>query len=167
MSDWVLHIAGLAKGRFTGVLKGYGPGAPAPRLGLWVRGERRGEVRVGAPGEDGARAVEAALPADLMSDGVVVVTFAEAADAAPLARYAIAAGAALERDLAAEVATLRAELELLKAVVRRELADGVITRVERGLILAEALEHVDARLDEGRAQRTEDRIGGATGDDGT
>jgi hypothetical protein len=65
--------------------------------------------------------VRVALPATLIGDRVAVVVLqqGEGAQAHDLARVSVAAGQALLDDLAADVAALRAEMELLKSVVRQ------------------------------------------------
>ena len=60
---------------------------------------------------------------------------------------ALAAGAALAGDIAAEVESLRAEMDQLKRAFRQALAGGVISRDERPMIVAEALVQVDHLLE--------------------
>ena len=77
------------------------------------------------------------------------------------ARLPIASGAALASDLAAEVASLRAELDQLKRAFRAEIAGGVIRRDERPMIVAEALTQVDHLLEmRDRADRRQDALKG-------
>lgn len=57
------------------------------------------------------------IPVGLLSEGVQVFLLCEGDE--PVGRFTILAGAVLDDDLRAEVALLRAELDLLKQVVRR------------------------------------------------
>ena len=96
-------------------------GAEPPALELRHRGAPLPEVTVSAlNGQDWQ--VSAPLPASLLSDGVQSLHLTTAEGAQVLHGLAIAAGAALEGDLAAEVALLRDELEIVKAALRRLVA---------------------------------------------
>ena len=88
----------------------------------------------------------ATVPGGLLADGVMVVEF-RLADGSALARYPLAAGAALAGDIAAEVESLRAEMDQLKRAFRQAMAGGVISRDERPMIVAEALVQVDHLLE--------------------
>ncbi|MEL6600534.1 MAG: hypothetical protein AAGK98_19640 [Pseudomonadota bacterium] len=62
---------------------------------------------------------EAPLPVEALSDGVSTVVLRELGTENPLGRLPIAAGAVVEADVSGELAVLRAELDLLKRVVRQ------------------------------------------------
>lgn len=71
------------------------------------------------PMEAGAIRLELALPADIVNDGVQVFLVGFQGDGAALGRFVLFAGQPAEGDSVAEIALLRAELELLKAAFRR------------------------------------------------
>ncbi|ROT97736.1 hypothetical protein [Histidinibacterium lentulum] len=63
------------------------------------------------------------IPSEVLSDGVQTVLFSDAATGARLASVAILAGDALTEDIRAEVALLRAELDMLKRAFRRHCTE--------------------------------------------
>ncbi|MFN3262725.1 MAG: hypothetical protein ACE37J_19435 [Pikeienuella sp.] len=153
----------FSAGRFRGEVIAAGEG-PAPEIALRLRGEvlARGSL---APKGPGRWSLDVHAPAAAFGEGVAVLEFA-AADGSRLAAYPLAAGAALEGDLVAEVASLRAELDLLKQAFREAMAGGVLTRSERPLIVAEALAEVDALLEmRDRAERSAIRAAAAAEDE--
>ncbi len=120
-------------------------GRSAPGVTLRLRGETIGEAALTPEGE-GRYQLSAPLDPAVLSDGVAVLELA-LGDGSVAGRLPIAAGAALAGDLAAEVASLRAELDQLKRTFRAEIAGGVIRRDERPMIVAEALTQVDHLLE--------------------
>lgn len=68
----------------------------------------------------GAWRLEVPIPADLLNDGVQTFIIRNRADGARLGSFTVIAGTALDEDIRAEIGTLRAELDLLKRVVRRQ-----------------------------------------------
>ncbi|WP_227285660.1 MULTISPECIES: hypothetical protein [Paracoccaceae] len=63
------------------------------------------------------------LPGAVLSDGVQVVSLRSAADGEVLDRITLMAGTPLDEDLRAEIALLRAELDLLKRAFRRHCTE--------------------------------------------
>lgn len=63
------------------------------------------------------------LPAALMTDGVQSVFITDIADGRRLAAFSVAAGTPLQHDMRAEIALLRAELDMLKRAFRRHCTD--------------------------------------------
>ena len=116
---------GVWRGRLTG------PDQPPARVLLIQHGEVLAEARLTPDGERAWR-VEVALPGSVLSDGVQTLLLkavpeaveGDATDAGrTLARLSLMAGRPLDEDMAAEVAALRAELELVKRELRRLAAD--------------------------------------------
>lgn len=107
---WTALVGPLAGGGAPPDLTALHDGAALPGLAITAEAAQPGFWRMRLP-----------LPAELIGDRVAVVLLrlGEGAAAQDLGRVSIAAGQALIDDLAAEVAALRAEMELLKAVVRR------------------------------------------------
>lgn len=139
-----LEISRLRAGEFTGRLHVHHDGA-APDIRLCIRGRDIGGATLTATGA-GRYDVTAMLPSAALDDGVSMVEFA-LPNGEVLTRYPLSAGAALAGDLAAEVASLRAEMDQLKSAFRGAMAGGVITRDERPMIIAEALTQVDNILE--------------------
>lgn len=155
MSDHVrLDDLRFQSGVFTALVTVKGGGEP--KIDLTVRGEAVAEARLDAGG-DGAFRMTATVPARIFGDGVATVSFT-LADGAVIARYPVAAGSALLGDLAADVASLRVEVDQLKSALREALGGGVLRRDERSMIVAEALAQVDDLLEmRDRAERAHQR----------
>lgn len=112
---------GLWRGRLTADT------APG-RLVLTHHGEIVAEARL-SPDGDNRWLVETTLPGEVLTDGVqtLVLVSDGGAEGAPvlsgdgktLARLSVMAGRPLDDDLLAELAALRAELELVKRELRR------------------------------------------------
>ncbi|RED14067.1 hypothetical protein [Pontivivens insulae] len=74
-----------------------------------------------APEQDKSLIFEADLPADTFSDGFGVLALRRVGEAEPLATLPFFVGDALTESLPGEVAMLRAELDLIKSVLRQRL----------------------------------------------
>ncbi|MBU2956316.1 hypothetical protein Q4511_03575 [Paracoccus sp. 1_MG-2023] len=126
MTSFTSH--GLRGGLWRGRLRAQDePG----RVILVHAGEVAAEARLTADGA-GAWLVEVDLPGHVLSEGVHTLllktdpaTAGDAANAAGevLARLPLVAGSPLDEDLLAELASLRAELELCKRELRRFAAE--------------------------------------------
>ncbi|MBJ3761669.1 hypothetical protein ILP92_02745 [Maribius pontilimi] len=66
---------------------------------------------------------EIPVPVAMLGEGVQTLVLTTADDGTPVASISVAAGTALSQDMAAEVALLRAELDLLKRAFRTHCAD--------------------------------------------
>ncbi|UFS65334.1 hypothetical protein LO749_01860 [Paracoccus denitrificans] len=119
---------GLKGGIWQGVLH---RDAPPGRLVLVHMGSRLAEARVN-PEPEGGWAVDVAIPAERLSDGVQSFLLLEdgGAEGEPphpgarhLASLTLVAGALLDGDLHAELSLMRSELELLKKELRRLAAE--------------------------------------------
>ena len=108
---------GLAAGVWEAELRVDGE----PEVSVTCRGEALAGVQV-ASGSGGAWQVRVPVPAEVISDGVQ--SFVVEVNGAVAGHFDILAGNALAGDLRAEVALLRAELDLLKAAFRRHCAEG-------------------------------------------
>lgn len=118
---WTLQRTDLNGGAYMGVLEG--AGAP-PVLELVHDGAVVTTADVTQiEGTTGQWQVRVALPLSLLSDGVQVAVIRTAGGDDILDRIAVFAGAEVDDDLRAEVQVLRAELDMLKAAVRRQARD--------------------------------------------
>nr|WP_111300242.1 hypothetical protein [Paracoccus saliphilus] len=122
---------GLTGGVWRGRLQGLAM-RPA-RVVLTHHGEVVAEAQIEPDGE-GAWLLEVDLPGDVLSDGLQTLLLrtdpgASGEDLQPggevLARLPLMAGEPLAEDLAAELAALRAELELVKRELRRFASGGM------------------------------------------
>ena len=107
----------LRNGIWTGQLEG---AVDAPNVIATYQGVEIADISV-TPLADGLWSLKLPLPLEMLSDGVhswvnSLMTGEKIGD------FTVIAGEILAGDLQAEIAQLRAELDLLKTVVRRELA---------------------------------------------
>lgn len=120
MAEMVLTKMRLAGGVWEGLLSGRTDTPPALRI-------RHHDQLVGEaqtePAENGWF-VRFRLPVERLSDGVQTFVIEDAATGTPLARETVVAGDTSGHDLDAEVALLRAELDMLKRAFRRHCAEG-------------------------------------------
>ena len=119
MSDWTLTKTRLAGGVWEGVLSGGTPGAAPPRIEVTHLQERlEGVEVVVCPGTE-ERVLRVPVPADRIADGVQTFLIRDGESGEVLDSFALLAGEALSQDIRAEMALLRAELDLLKQAFRR------------------------------------------------
>jgi hypothetical protein len=65
------------------------------------------------------------LPAEVIGEGIQIITLRSTATGAVLDRITLMAGAALDEDIRLEIALLRDELEMLKRAFRRHVSETV------------------------------------------
>lgn len=115
----------LAEGVWEGLLST--GGKALPRLLLRHRDDLLGEpetLEADAPtGEARRWLVRFRLPTERLSDGVQTFVIEDASTGEALAHETIFAGEMLDDDIRAEVALLRAELDLLKRAFRRHCSE--------------------------------------------
>lgn len=107
----------IRRGLCAGRLVGAAETAPVLRLEAGDVSMPAAQVSRGAEGWQ----FEVQLPAELLSEGVQSVLILNADTEAQIGQITLSLGEALADDLRADVAQLRAELDLLKAAFRREL----------------------------------------------
>jgi hypothetical protein len=117
-NDMTLIATRIVAGVWEGVLTG--SGAEAPALDVTHLGRALEGVQVLPGAVNGAYAVRVPIPVEALSDGVQ--TFLIRAGGETLAHFTVIAGVPMEADLRAEIDLLRAELDMLKRVVRRHFA---------------------------------------------
>jgi hypothetical protein len=110
----------IAQGVWEGVLTGAGAEPPAVEA---LHQERRleGLALTPLPGQAGAYALRLPLPAEILAEGVQTVLFRAGGEV--LAQVTLIVGPTVDEDLRAEIALLRAELDLLKRAFQRHCAD--------------------------------------------
>lgn len=105
----------------AGVWHGLVRADAAPQLEVLHQGGALAGVQVEPAGRDWA--VTAPIPAGALNEGVQAF-LVRGADGEVIASFAVSAGEALGGDPVAEIALLRAELDLLKAAFRRHCRGG-------------------------------------------
>ncbi|MEM7056674.1 MAG: hypothetical protein AAF557_03735 [Pseudomonadota bacterium] len=138
LSGWSLRLDGLHRGTIRGTLTSASGASEPPEVEICVNGEvvGRADIQTGPSGFK----VSAPLPAEALGDGVTTVVFRLVNDKSVLGRYPVLAGSALDGDIVADVARLKAEVEALKAAFLAEAHTPKLRAVERDLIVAEAVE---------------------------
>ncbi|MEM8578077.1 MAG: hypothetical protein AAGF60_09525 [Pseudomonadota bacterium] len=119
MSEVTLTPLGIKGGVWSGLLSGDVVGVPQVKAHHAQR-EVEG-VKVTERGADGWL-IQVPIPADTIADGVqtYVLTLADGTD---LGSFALLAGEGLGHDIRAEMALLRAELDMLKRAFRRHCTE--------------------------------------------
>jgi hypothetical protein len=110
-------LAGVWEGLLTA------PEGASPRLAVTHLGQAIEGVAL-SPHTGGQWSVRIPVPPDTISDGVQTFVIADADTGATLASFTLIAGEPLAEDLRAEIALLRAELDMLKQAFRRHAAQG-------------------------------------------
>lgn len=109
----------IAGGVWEGALSG--AGAEAPAITALHAGRAVEGVEV-VPGQAGQFAVRVPIPAWALNEGVQ--TFVVQAGGETLATFTLVAGQPLDEDIRAELALIRAELDLLKRAFQRHVREG-------------------------------------------
>lgn len=121
MTDVILTPTRFQAGHWEGELRRADDnGEDAPDLIALHQGEEVAGLDVVAkPGELGVWNVRFAVPVEKLNDGVQTFLFCLRDSAETLADCVILTGRPLDQDIRAEIALLRAELDLMKTVLRR------------------------------------------------
>ena len=116
----------LQEGRWEGLLRMPSAGADTPPPSLEITHLEQTLEHALSPieGETGAWMLSIELPVRIISDGLQVVLIRDPESGETLGSIAILAEDPLVPDLRAEVALMRAELDMLKRVLRRQGRDG-------------------------------------------
>ncbi len=129
MSEMSIGNARLREGVWQAVLVAPEGATSVPEVEVIHLGKPLDNVRLHAdPEMASVWTLTVPVPVELLSDGVQTFLVKEKGSNDTLARFAISAGVPLEQDVMAEMALLRAELDLLKQAFRRHHADAVNAR---------------------------------------
>lgn len=121
MPELSLLQSRIANGRWHGVILA---GADAPDVEVMHLEAALPELNIAALGEGSGRwQVSVAIPADLLSDGVLTFVVRSRRTGVKLGAFSIVAGLPVEDDIRAEIDLLRAELDLLKKAFRRHCVE--------------------------------------------
>lgn len=115
--------SGLTDGVWTCTLGWDAQAAEPPALHASHNGTQINSLAVSPGPNAGEWSVEVTLPMAVLSDGVQSVLLADGQTMTPITNLTLLAGEMLDEDLRAEIALLRAELDLLKRAFRRHATD--------------------------------------------
>lgn len=124
MPDLSLTKLRFQNGLWEGVLRAGDSTASRPEIAVSLDGVPVSGVVLADTSEAGRWVLEVPVPRDAVGDCVQVFLIQEARDTRVLASFAVMGGEALDEDLRAEVALLRAELDMLKRAFRRHCREG-------------------------------------------
>lgn len=118
MADWTLAKLGFRAGVWEGRIAAPSKSAARPEIEVQAMGAPvpAAEAR---PDGKGAWLLVVPIPAEALGDGIATFLVFDKASGTTLASFAIAAGEPADDDLRAELALLRAELDMLKKAFRR------------------------------------------------
>jgi len=125
MKDYTLTRTAIRAGQYKGVLTTRARVEGTPELELVYLGSSVARVQVTPDaGRDRQWNVKVAIPPSSINEGVQTYLLRLVEGGEVLDSFAIATGTVLEGDFGAEIALLRAELELLKKAFRNHCAQG-------------------------------------------
>lgn len=124
MADFSLARTRIHAGIWEGVLTRETDQDVQPEVVVMHGQERVRSHSLGPdPKQPGRWHLRIAIPPDRISDGIQVFLITEAKTGALLGQFAILSGEVVEDDVRAEVALLRAELDMVKSALRRHLRE--------------------------------------------
>lgn len=121
MDELQLTRTRIIEGVWEGVLTG---AQQAPQIAVSHLGQPvEGATVMPDPGQPGQFFVRVPVPVELLSEGTQTFVISDAATEARLASFTIVMGQPLDEDIRAEMALLRAELDMLKRAFRRHCVE--------------------------------------------
>ncbi len=123
MSAFELSKTRLFEGVWEGVLTAIDENTEQPDLGVTHLDKPLGELRLKETGEPNQWSVRVPIPIELIGDGAQTFLIFDRDTGKTLDSFTIIAGDAVSDDIRAEVALLRAELDMVKRAFRRHCAE--------------------------------------------
>lgn len=123
MSAFELSKTRLFEGVWEGLLTAIDENGTKPDLGVTHLEKPLGELLLKETGEPNQWAVRIPIPVDLIGDGAQTFLIFDKDTGETLDSFTIIAGEAVSDDIRAEVALLRAELDLVKRAFRRHCVE--------------------------------------------
>ncbi len=123
MSAFELSKTRLFEGVWEGVLTAVDENTEQPDLGVTHLDKPLGELRLKETGEPNQWSVRVPIPIELIGDGAQTFLIFDRDTGETLDSFTIIAGDAVSDDIRAEVALLRAELDMVKRAFRRHCAE--------------------------------------------
>ena len=119
MTAYSLSKSRFFEGVWEGVIAGDSDDAPAPTVDVRVHDIAIPGVGLEPLADPGSWLLKVPVPATMIADGVHTFVISEATQGIALGDFSIIAGEAAGEDIRAEMALLRAELDMLKRSFRR------------------------------------------------
>ncbi|WP_146584853.1 hypothetical protein [Puniceibacterium confluentis] len=119
MSQYRLTKTRFLEGVWEGVISAEAHGVPPPEVLVTLLDQPVRGVLVTETAEPGRWLIEVPVPVEAIGDGVHTFLIRDAAAEEVLESFALIAGEVLGDDIRAEVALLRAELDMVKRAFRR------------------------------------------------
>lgn len=123
MSAFELSKTRLFEGVWEGLLTALDNNVGQPDLGVTHLDKPLGELHLKETGEPNQWALRVPIPVELIGDGAQTFLIFDKVTGETLDSFTIIAGDAVTDDIRAEVALLRAELDLLKRAFRRHCVE--------------------------------------------
>jgi len=123
MSAFELSKTRLFEGVWEGVLTAVDENTEQPDLGVTHLDKPLGELRLKETGEPNQWSVRVPIPIELIGEGAQTFLIFDRDTGETLDSFTIIAGDAVSDDIRAEVALLRAELDMVKRAFRRHCAE--------------------------------------------
>ena len=123
MSAFELSKTRLFEDVWEGVLTAVDENTEQPDLGVTHLDKPLGELRLKETGEPNQWSVRVPIPIELIGDGAQTFLIFDRDTGKTLDSFTIIAGDAVSDDIRAEVALLRAELDMVKRAFRRHCAE--------------------------------------------
>lgn len=123
MSAFELSKTRLFEGVWEGILTAIDDSGAQPDLGVTHLDKPLGELRLTETGEPNQWLVRIPIPVDLIGDGAQTFLIFDKDTGETLDSFTIIAGDAVSDDIRAEVALLRAELDMVKRAFRRHCVE--------------------------------------------
>ncbi|MGB7319570.1 MAG: hypothetical protein WBC85_16525 [Planktotalea sp.] len=123
MSAFELSKTRLFEGVWEGLLTTVGDKDAQPNLGVTHLEKPLGDLQIQETGEPNQWALRVPIPVELIGDGAQTFLIFDKDTGETLDSFTIIAGDAVTDDIRAEVALLRAELDLLKRAFRRHCVE--------------------------------------------
>ncbi len=126
MNNLTLIATHLSQGTLKAVLVGAPSDISPPAIEITHHGKPLSGLTIEATRDKkGEWNLHLPIPPELLSDGVQTLLFTDPSNGATLGSFTILCGDALDEDIRAEMALLRAELDLLKSAFRRHCRESV------------------------------------------
>ena len=123
MSAFELSKTRLFEGVWEGVLTAVDDNAEQPDLGVTHLDKPLGELRLKETGQPNQWSVRVPIPIELIGDGAQTFLIFDRDTGETLDSFTIIAGDTVSDDIRAEVALLRAELDMVKRAFRRHCVE--------------------------------------------
>ena len=119
MTAYSLSKSRFFEGVWEGVIAGDADDTPKPKIDVRVHDQAIPDVAIEALTDPASWILKVPVPANMIADGVHTFVISEETLGQPLGDFSIIAGDAAGEDIRAEMALLRAELDMLKRSFRR------------------------------------------------